>query len=179
MPLFSSVYDLQDGADQLRQRAYGVIFMEDGRLREIRLRPWPKIISVAEISLWGRGFHQRATGNRCWLYYNQPRRHRNFLALKYILSSRHASFTTFRGSLIVLDEIARIKRIDAIVCEVRNLRISDRLLQRWGWQSHVPHSRRRHFIKRFYGTYPEPDKAWSLCRPVAEGAEPPTETGPT
>ncbi len=164
MPLFESVRDLQQDAEVLRRRAYGVIFVEDERLHEIRLRPWPKIISVAEMSVWGRGFHQRATGNRCWLYYNQPRGHRNFLALKYIVSSRHATFRTFRSSLIVLDEIARIKGTDAIVCEVSNLRISERLLKRWGWQSHVPHSRRRHFIKRFYGTYPAPDEAWALCR---------------
>ena len=128
----------------------------------LRLRPWPKTISLAEILLWGRGFHLRAEGNRCWLYYNQPRRHRNFLALKYVVSSRHSTLRTFRSSLIVLDEIARLKGTDAIVCEVSNLRISDRLLKRWGWQSHVPSSRRRHFIKRFYGTYPEPEDAWSL-----------------
>lgn len=85
------------------------------------------------------------------------------------MSSRYASFKTFRSSLIVLDEIARIKRIDAIVCEVRNLRISDRLLARWGWESHVPQSRRRHFIKRFYGTYPPPDAAWALNPPRGKG----------
>jgi hypothetical protein len=56
---------------------------------------------------------------------------------------------------LVLDEIARIKQTDAIVCDVRNARISDRLLRRWGWESHVPQSRRRHFIKRFYGEYPD------------------------
>ncbi len=164
MRLFESVQDLQRGAGRLRRRAYGMIVIEDERLKEIRLRPWPKIISVAEISLVGRGFHNRADGNRCWLYYNQPRGHRSFLALKYVVSSRQATLRTFRSSLIVLDEIARIKRTDAIVCEVSNLRISERLLKRWGWESHVPSSRRRHYIKRFYGTYPEPDEAWSLMR---------------
>ncbi len=101
-------------------------------------------------------------GDYCWLYYNQPCRHRRFLALKYIVSSRAATFRTVRSSLAILDEIARLKSTDAIVAEVRNLRISDRLLRRWGWESHVPTSRRRHFIKRFYGTYPDPQTAWSL-----------------
>ena len=55
------------------RRAYGVICTENGRLKEIRLRPWPKIISAAEISLLGNRFHNRATGDCCWLYYNQPR----------------------------------------------------------------------------------------------------------
>ena len=80
------------------------------------------------------------------------------------MSSRAATFRTVRSSLVILDEIARLKSTDAIVAEVRNLRISDRLLRRWGWESHVPTSRRRHFIKRFYGTYPDPQTAWSLMR---------------
>ena len=63
--------------------------------------------------------------------------------------------------LVILDEIARLKGTDAIVAEVRNLRISERLLRRWGWESHMPTSRRRHYIKRFYGTYPDPQAAWA------------------
>ena len=155
MALFETVYDLVEQEDVLRRRPYGVILIEAGQLSEIRLRPWPKIISVAEISLLGNRFHNRHSGDRCWLYYNQPRQHRNFLALKYVVSSQGATYKTFRRSLVVLEKIAKIKRSDAIVCEVNNLRISDRLLTRLGWESHVPSSRRRHFIKRFYGTYPE------------------------
>ncbi len=162
MPLFQTVDDLQSQADTLKRRAYGVICIESGKLKEIVLRPWPKLISVAEISWLGNRTHDRTAGDYCWVYYNQPRRHRNFLALKYIVSSQQASFRTFRNSLIVLDEIARIKRSDAIVCELRNMRISDRLCRRWGWESHVPSSRRRHFIKRFYGTYPDPARALTI-----------------
>jgi hypothetical protein len=162
MALFHTVRDLQRDAELLRRRPYGVICMADERLKQIRLRPWPTAISVLESMLWERLVHDRGEGNCCWLYYNQPRGHRSFLALKYVVSSRGATFKTFRSCLIVLDEIARIKQSDAIVCEVRNLRISDRLLARWGWESHLPSSRRRHFIKRFYGTYPDPAAAYAL-----------------
>ena len=41
-------------------------------------------------------------------------------------------------------------------------RISSRLAQRWGWEAHKPSRWRRHFIKRFYGSYPEPLKPGSL-----------------
>lgn len=156
MPLFESVHDIARDAEILRRRPYGVICVEDEQLRCIRLRPWPKIISQPEIALWGQWLHGSASGDRCWLYYNQPLRHRNFLALKYVVSSQHASFKTFRGALVLLDEMARIKRSDAILCEVPNRRISDRLLRRWGWERHLRASRRRHFIKRFYGSYPDP-----------------------
>ncbi len=163
MRLFETVYDLKADAEKLKRRAYGVIEMEDERLKAIHLRPLPKIISVAEVFLLGRRFHRDADGNRCLLYYNQPRGSRNFLALKYVVSSYRGTLGTFRGALVVLDEIARIKGTDAIVCDVANLRISDRLLRRWGWQAHVQTSRRRHFIKRFYGTYPAPAAIGDFC----------------
>ena len=164
MALFQTVHDLRTQAELLCQRSYGVIVIEAGYLDAVHLRPWPKIVAASD--LWGIGYRcdRRMTGDYCWLYYNQPCRHRRFLALKYIVSSHGATFHTVRSSLVILDEIARLKSTDAIVAEVRNLRISERLLRRWGWESHVPTSRRRHYIKRFYGTYPDPHAAWSLVR---------------
>jgi len=154
MALFEVVVDLQAQAVVLRKRRYGVIVADQGQLVKIVLRPWPKLISVAEILLWGDRYHEQKQDNRCWLYYNQPFRHSSFLALKYVISGRGATLRTLRRCLTVLDEVARIKNTDAIVCEASNVRISDRLLRRWGWEPHVPSSRRRHFIKRFYGIYP-------------------------
>lgn len=161
MALWEVVHDLRDAAETLRRRPYGVIVMEKGRLAAIQLRPWPTLVSTGGV--WGAGgLAQRSAGDHCWLYYNQPCRHRRFLALKFIVSSRGASFATFRNALVVLDEIARIKGTNAIVAEIRNPRVSDRLLHRWGWAPHLESSRRRHFIKRFYGQYPDPEHAWSL-----------------
>jgi len=149
MPLFQTITDLDQQADVIRQRRYGVIEIEDHHFQAIHFRPWPKIISMAEIWWLGGRFHQNNQGDRCLLYYNQPRGNDDFLALKYIVSSRDATFATFRRALLILDCIALIKASKAIVAEVSNLRISDRLLTRWGWVSHVPQSKRRHFIKRF------------------------------
>jgi hypothetical protein len=83
---------------------------------------------------------------------------RNFLALKYLVSSMGTSFRTVRATLHVLDRIAEIKRTDAIVTEVTNFRISERALRRLGWERHLYGSKRRHYIKRFYGDYS------SICR---------------
>jgi hypothetical protein len=163
-PLFHTVVDLREEADVLRRRPYGVIEMVNQRLAGIHLRPWPRVVSAAEVRWLGARFHQHRPGNRCLLYYNQPIGFRNFLTLKYVVSSRGATLRTFRGALVILDEIARLKQSDAALCEASNLRISDRLLNRWGWRRHVPDSDRRHFIKRFYGQYPPPDQAWALSQ---------------
>jgi hypothetical protein len=162
MPLFRKITDLRRDAEALRRHRYGMIEMANGILAAIHLRPWPKLISLGEI-WWQEMILGRGLGDRCLFYYDQPLRSPNYLALKFVVSSRHATFRTCRGGTLVLDEIARIKHIDAIVCEAWNRRISDRLLRRWGWDRHMLHSRRRHYIKRFYGQYQEDGKVWGFC----------------
>jgi hypothetical protein len=158
MRLFESITDLALGAETLRRRAYGVIEMADGRFRRIGLRPFPKIISTAEIFMLGRRFHGTARGDRFWLYYNQPRRYPNFLVLKYIVSSQDTSFGSLARALDVLDYIAILKQSDALLCDAGNHRISTKMFERWGWAPHCPSRWHRHYIKRFYGVYPEPAK---------------------
>lgn len=124
-----------------------------GRLVAVRQRLWPK--SISRLGVWWQNFrsHARRRGDYCRLYYSQPAGMPRYLALKFVVSRRDTTLKTFRGALRVLDEIARIKGSDAIVCEAGNSRISDRLLRRWGWEPHVPSNRRRHYIKRFYGNF--------------------------
>ena len=155
-PLFQTVADFSDGAELLTRRPYGVIELVEGQLRRVRLRPFPKIISTPEILLLGGWYHRHRPGDRIWLYYNQPRSFRNFLVLKYVVSSRQTTMKTFCRALAVLDEIARLKRSDALLCDVGNWRISTKLIARWGWQPHCPSRWHRHYIKRFYGQYPLP-----------------------
>lgn len=172
MAFFETVTDLRAQAEILRRRRYGVIEVAGERLVGVHLRPWPKLISIHEGLWFGGRYHRRHEGNRCLLYYNQPRAHSNFLALKYVRSSRGTTLATFRATLTLLDEIARIKGTDATVTDVSNLRISDRLLRRWGWEAHCASRWHRHFIKRYYGAYPAPDAAWGLMSPLALSAAP-------
>jgi hypothetical protein len=88
------------------------------------------------------------------LYYNQPRRHSSFLALRYVASTPGTSFATMRAALVALDALAALKGTDALLCDAANTRISDRVLARFGWVAHKPQRWRRNFIKRFYGAYP-------------------------
>ena len=154
MPLFETVTDLKEGAETLRRRSYGVIEVADGAFRRIVLRPFPKIDSAPGILLIGGWRHRHHPGDFLWLYYNQPRRFRNFLVLKYTESGRNTSMATLTRALAVLDEIAQCKRSDALLCDVSNWRITTKLIGRWGWVPHCPSWFHRHYIKRFYGAYP-------------------------
>jgi hypothetical protein len=150
----TTIVDWNAGRDCLVRRRYGVIESAGGRIIAVHLPPWPKLISWPEIWPTGAGYHARGAADRCLLYYNQPRRFTNFLALKYVASTPGTSYATLRAALAALDALAALKGTDALLCDAANTRISDRALARYGWAPHKPQRWRRNFIKRFYGVYP-------------------------
>ncbi|MCH2182271.1 MAG: hypothetical protein MK108_09725 [Mariniblastus sp.] len=152
--MFESIRRFEDHLALVQRRRYGLIEIRDGQFFAIHFRPWPRIITALEVNSIGRWKHRHLTRDRCLLYFNQPIRHRNFLALKYIFSSQGSSCRTLHQATKTLDCVARIKRSDAIVTEVFNRRISDRLMRRLGWVPHCPERSGHHYIKRFYGQYP-------------------------
>jgi hypothetical protein len=152
--LCPTIYDLHEGRDVLVRGRYGVIEAYGGKFQSIELRPLPKMLSWPEVWPVRLKFHGRGPADRCRLYYNQPLGLPNFLALKYIVSTDGTSYATFRAALAALDAVAAIKRTDAIVCDVANMRLSNRLMNRWGWEPHKPQRWHRNFIRRFYGQYP-------------------------
>lgn len=151
--LFEVVYDLRTGEETIRRRRYGVIEISEARLSRIVFRPWPKVFSGDDVMLRGQFSPRGLIRDACRLYFNQPAGHRNYLALKFLISHFGTSFASIRRAMIVLDEVARIKQSDAILTHVSNSHISDRLMFRWGWERHLNRSSRRQFIKRFYGDY--------------------------
>ncbi|MBN2022707.1 MAG: hypothetical protein JW809_07915 [Pirellulales bacterium] len=157
--LFETVRNLREGSETLRRRRHGVIEARNGQFQRVLLRPWPKLISAPEVLLLGRFYHHRRPGDYCRLYFSQPWRFPNFLAVHYVVSARDTSYQTFRQVVEALDEIARLKRADALLCELTAPRITDQMMRRWGWEPHCPSRWRRHYIKRFYGEYP-PRPAW-------------------
>lgn len=140
--------------DRLRRGRYGVIETHAGRLTAVHLRRWPTWLSLRELLPVGDRYHERGPADRCRLYYNQPRGSGGFLALKYVATTHGASYATFTAALRALDELAELKGVDALVCDAANRRLSDRFMQRQGWEPHAPMPWRRNFIKRFYGRYP-------------------------
>ena len=158
--LIESIRDIESGRDRLLRRPYGVIEAVRGKFVRVQLKPWPKIASRMEVH-WAKSFKSKhRERDVCRVFYNQPIGHRNFLTLSYVESSHETQLKTFYATLDVLTQIAFIKHSDAILAEVTNERISDRFMIRRGWERHREQSRQRHWIKRFYGTYPDSAKAF-------------------
>lgn len=164
MPLFESFADLDAGRESIAVRRYGMIETHAGRLVGVTLRPWPHLMSWREV--WPVGARWRPAGpaDRCRLYYNQPRGHEAFLALRYVACTEGASYATLRAALSTLDRIAEIKRVDALLCDAANRRLSDRFLRRLGWEPHAPAWGRRNYIRRLYGDYPPAGPGAALGR---------------
>lgn len=148
-----AVSDPISGADQILRWRCGRIVMKSGRLLEIQHRLCCGSVSVAQV--WWQAKYGRTDDDLCWLDYHQPARMSDFLTLDYIRSGSRAGYKTFIGACHVLDEIARIRGSLAIVAHVTNSQISDRLLDRLGWERHLHHWNGRHWIRRFYDGYPE------------------------
>ncbi len=170
---YERVTDFAAGAETIRRWQSGVIDCRNGRFHHLGLRLLPKLATAPDILLLGNRRHRWWRGDRCLLYYHQPWRFRNFLVLQYMVSSCEATLGTLARALAVLDEVARLKQSDAILCDVANWRISDRVMRRCGFEPHCPSRWHRHFIKRFYGNWP--------CHPPAALLRfgPLVETGPT
>ncbi len=153
-----SVTNVALGRQLLAARRTGRIVVDQGTLQAIYGRWWPHTGNLMQV-LWDMNF-RGVQRDRCELFYHEPLSAPGFLTLSYVHSGPQTSLATFYSATLILDEIAKLKRSHAIVCQVTNDRISDRLLDRWGWQRHCPSWSGRHFIKRFYGEYPEISPHW-------------------
>jgi hypothetical protein len=149
-----TVTDLDAQADLIRRVRYGMIETVNGQFSRLVVRRWPKLISWPDVLLLGRWHHRHCLGDRCRLYFNRPCRFPNFLNIPYIVSSHGTSYRTFLAAARALDRVAKIKGTDALLCHVVNQALSDRIMERFGWERHCLHRWGRHFIKRFYGEYP-------------------------
>ncbi|RCS41224.1 hypothetical protein DTL42_21885 [Bremerella cremea] len=151
---FETTDNLTAATNLVRQRRYGIIQVTGGKFHRLTFRPWPKLVSRFEIVTLGRWKHAKR-GDDCRLFYNFPVTSPGFLTLAYIESTAQTSWKTLRRSVEVLDWIAQVRGANASVCELSNEKITSRLMQRLDWETHCQHLPGRHFIKRYYGEYPQ------------------------
>ncbi len=154
----SRVSHVAHGAGLLRQRSCGRIVTSGGRLEAVYGRWWPHLGNMLQV-LWDVNL-RTMPADRCELYYHQPLSSPGFLTLSYVHTGPATSLATLYAATLVLDEIARLRQAQALVAHLTNDRISDRLMNRWGWQPHCLQWSGRHFIKRFYGEFPPIRPAW-------------------
>lgn len=142
----------------LRRRKLGRIVIQDGRLQAVYGRWWPYYADIFQARV--DAAFRTVRPDRCELFYHSAQATDGFLSLDYLRAGPSTSLGSLYGATLVLDEIARLKQSLAIVAHVTNERITDRLLERLGWQAHCLQWKGRHFIKRFYGDFPSISASW-------------------
>lgn len=152
----------------LASRSYGRIVTENASLVGIYGRWWPYLGDMFQVAL-DQAF-RNCKRDRCELYYHQAIGSPGFLTLSYIRSGPETRAATCYAAMLILDEVARIRNANALVANVTNSRITDRLAERWGWERHCLNWKGRHFIKRFYGVYPELPQGWRSKLSIAPPA---------
>jgi len=70
------------------------------------------------------------------------------MSVLYAQSGPNTQYKTLYCAVTVMDEIARLRDAQAIVCQTISPRASERLMNRWGYIRHAQTLGDNHFIKR-------------------------------
>jgi hypothetical protein len=141
-----------DDWSRVKLRSSGVIVAQAGRFDELLLFWLPRHTTVWRV--WFDQRCRRLPQDQCRIYYRQPFAAPTYLTLDYFVSGLKTSVQTVDAALRTLDRVAELKRSDAIVAQLKNSRLSSRLLKRYGWERHLGGETSQHIIRRFYGIYP-------------------------
>jgi hypothetical protein len=156
--VYPPIVDVERQGELLQHWRAGRIVTRSGRLHQIERRWFP--YKASRLRAWWDQNRRPARGDQCELYFHQVLGNADFLVVGYVKSRIQTTVATLYCAGLVLDEIARIKGCSAIVAELNNDRLSNRLMHRWGWVNHCANWGGRHFIKRFYGNYPKIPPVW-------------------
>lgn len=136
-------------ADLVREQRYGLIEVVAPSQVMLRFRRFAKLVTVWSV-LWAKIWtHARTPGDSCRLYYDAPRSCPGFVIIKLMTSHRNTSYRSTRKAMAALDRIATLRNSTAIVFHASNARITEQVMQRFGYERHAKHLPGRHFIKRF------------------------------
>lgn len=130
----------------IRKWRYGAIEIRDGELVCISARWWPRLASEWE-SLREQ-LIKTLPGGVCRMYYSFPWRTPGFMVLAYAHSGPDTTYRSIRCGLRCLEQIAIVWDSQAIVCQATNNRLSERTMNRWGYEKHALSLGDNHYIRR-------------------------------
>jgi hypothetical protein len=142
----SSVASIHGNQDRIRSWRYGEVELSNGEIVAIYSRWWPRFGSQWEA--WQDSYHRTLPANSCRAYYAFPHSAPGFMSVLYARSGPGTQYRTISRAASAMDEIARIRGAQAIVCQVVSERGTERLMKRWGYVRHAFSLGDNHYIKR-------------------------------
>jgi hypothetical protein len=79
------------------------------------------------------------------------------MVLAYAQAGPRTNLATLRAGLQQLEEIAVVRQLQAIVCQATHRKLTDRVMQYFGYQRHAFSLPGRHYIKRLRPTGKSPE----------------------
>ena len=70
------------------------------------------------------------------------------MSLLYVHAGEKTTYETFHQGILAIDAIATLRKAHGIVCQVTNDRLTDRMMQRWGYVKHASALGDNHYIRR-------------------------------
>lgn len=140
------VTDLNLSADLVRSARYGEYSVLADQSFELYFRWWPRLASRWDVM---RDAYLRSLPtSECRVYYSFPIRCPDYMTINYVHSGKGTQYKTVRQAIVIANEIAQLKKAAAIVCQITNERITQRMMNRWGFVQHAQTLGNNHFIKR-------------------------------
>lgn len=90
----------------------------------------------------------RAVVGECCVYYAFPLRTPGFMAVQYLVCGQQTPYETLRRSVEIVSWIARARGCQAVVCQAISDRLSERIMNRWGYVQHAKTLGPGHYILR-------------------------------
>ncbi len=141
--------DCPDIVDSIKEHRYGTLQLSPNKQITLTFRRFAKRATLWHV-LWAKTWtHSRKYGDTCKLYYDAPKSCPGFVIIKLMVSHRNTTYRSTRKIMAALDKLASIRETNAIVFHASNKRLTDRVVERFGYVRHAENLPGRHFIKRF------------------------------
>jgi len=125
---------------------YGEVVLRNGQITAVQARWWPRWGTV-----WGAMMDRvvrTLPEDECRFYYSFPIGSPGYMSLLYVHAGERTSYRTFHQGIVAMDTIAGLRASRAIVCQVTNDRLTDRMMYRWGYVKHAENLGPSHYIRR-------------------------------
>jgi len=143
LPYVNSIHGHRD---LIRAWRYGEVELSNGEFVGIYARWWPRFGSQWET--WQETYNPTLPPDSCRAYYAFPRKAPGFMSVLYARSGPSTQYKTIYRAVNAMDEIAKLRDAQAIVCQMVTERGSERLMKRWGYVRHAFSLAGNHYIKR-------------------------------
>lgn len=142
----SPLHSIEANAEKVSSWRYGEIELFNGSLAAIYPRWWPRWGSQWE-SYWD-SYHRVLPADHCIAYFAFPRSAPGYMSVLYAHSGPNTQYKTIYRAVSTMDQIAKLRNSDAIVCQMVSERGTERLMNRWGYVRHALSLGDNHYIKR-------------------------------